>query len=113
MASHMPRDVVRRRSKVGFIESATYFFSPPVVLWMGDIIASQGFQESSLWNGRQIAGVFDRWKKGGSIAPMVGKKLLGVASAHYLFSRLSGTGAFATSAPAGSRDQPYKGGVAA
>lgn len=88
MGDAMPHDVLRRRSKVGFIESVSYFFNPAIVAWMGDIISTRQFQESSLWNGPQIAGVFERWRKAGGSAPTTGKKLLSVAQAHYLITRL-------------------------
>ncbi len=89
MRGLMPSDVLWRRSKMGFIESKSYFYNPATVAWMEEVLSSRDFQESGLWNGAQIVGSFKRWKKEGATAPNTGRQLLSVANAHYLTTRMT------------------------
>lgn len=88
MRNQIPNQVLWRRSKVGFIDSLSYFFNPEIVRWMGDQISSQSFQESPYWNGKQIVSVYDRWILSGCKQGNIGKKLLSVSQAHFLFNSM-------------------------
>jgi hypothetical protein len=107
MRGGMPNDVRLRRSKIGFIESHGYFFNPEIVEWMGQTIASQAFQESPYWNGRQIAGVYERWRPArGNM--LVGRKLLAVAQACFLIQTFANHQRMAQAARRGAHDGAAK-----
>jgi asparagine synthase (glutamine-hydrolysing) len=87
MRGRMPDDVLYRRSKVGFIEANRYFLNPAVVDWIGDQLADAACQQSALWDGRQIAAAYARWRQGPRNAA-VGRRLLTVAQAHFVLGRI-------------------------
>jgi asparagine synthase (glutamine-hydrolysing) len=89
MRGFLPDDVLWRKSKIGFIESNGYFFNPSIIVWMSDIFSSHAFQESGLWDGKQIAGAFRRWNSQGGKMYVLGNKLLRIAQAHYLMIRMA------------------------
>ncbi|RQR67730.1 asparagine synthase (glutamine-hydrolyzing) [Burkholderia sp. Bp9126] len=87
MRGLIPNDVLWRRSKIGFVGTDSYFCNPAIFGWMQDVMASRDFIESGLWDGPRFARAIARWKASPQSFAL-GRKLIGVAQAHYLIQRV-------------------------
>ncbi|MCJ8270661.1 MAG: asparagine synthase C-terminal domain-containing protein, partial [Psychrosphaera sp.] len=65
MDQKIPAEVLKKKSKIGFIDLDTYFRNDKIIQWVTDTLSSQAALQSDIWDGPAVKKSLDRWHNAG------------------------------------------------
>ena len=54
MDQKIPAEVLKKKSKIGFIDLDTYFRNDKIIQWVTDTLSSQAALQSDIWDGPAV-----------------------------------------------------------